>query len=196
MSLSKENIEEFQDIYEKEFGKKLPYKEAERSAYALARYAELIFESYLKQKEKDKKLEENPRGFHLEDGIYNCLICHDQITGKDSWYDKYGPKCLLCQKALDKKIIPGYVCRNKDKWYAMWELEHHFDIKSPTARKLVRQDKLKARKVLNNNGSIHCYLFLIKDNPKVLPPKPESKMIKNKDGSYSIENKKIKLSIK
>lgn len=67
------------------------------------------------------------------------------------------------------------------------ELQDYFGIKYQTARKLVRLGKLKARIVEGNNGKPYCYIFLIKDNPGVLGPKPKSINKQNEDGSFSIE---------
>jgi len=122
----------------------------------------------VEDKIKENKLKENPKGFNLEgNGQYTCPICGRSTVANEMWYDKYGQKCTTCQKAIDKKIIPGSVCKNKDSWYSTWEFEHYFKIKTPTVNKLVRQSIIKGRVI----PEINCSIFLIKDNANVLPSK-------------------------
>lgn len=122
----------------------------------------------MEDKIKENKLKENPKGFNLEgNGQYTCPICGRSTVANEMWYDKYGQKCTTCQKAIDKKIIPGSVCKNKDSWYSTWEFEHYFKIKTPTVNKLVRQSIIKGRVI----PEINCSIFLIKDNANVLPSK-------------------------
>lgn len=94
-------------------------------------------------------------------------VCKAQIKDEQLWYDKWGKKCLACQDAVDRNIIPGSVCRKHEDWYAHWEFEMYFKIKTPTIKKLIRQNILKMRVVPKNGFQV----FLIKDNVDVLPPK-------------------------
>ena len=174
MALPQKAIEEFKDIYKKEYGKELADSEARESAENLIGFFKVLYECAQKEHLKKLRLKKEPEGFHLTDGTYNCLICHCQITGNESWYDRLGPKCLLCQKAVKDGVIPSFVCKERDSWYATWELESKFQIKHPTARKLVRQGILKARIVLADNGKPYEYIFLKKENPELIDPERDT----------------------
>lgn len=184
MQISKEQIEEFKRIYKEEYGKELSDEEAYDAAYRVAGFAKLAFDHYVEDKRRKRKLKENPKGFSLEgDGHYTCPICGGTIIANEMWYDKYGQKCMTCQKAIDKKIIPGSAVKDRDSWYSTWEFDSYFKMKTPTVNKLVRQNILKARVIPDINHSI----FLIKDNIDVLPPKKllESRSVQVSENTYS-----------
>lgn len=185
MSLSKERIEEFKAIFKKEYGKELSDQEAYESATNLMNFAEVLYECAKKDFLRKQQLKKEPEGFHLTDGIYNCSICHRQVTGDESWYDKLGTKCLLCQKAVKEGLVPPFVCTDRDSWYAMWELESKFKIKHPTARKLVREGKLKAIIIPYEDRKPYEYVFLKKENPDLIDPERKSPARKSYDKNYN-----------
>jgi len=138
-----------------------------------------------KQKVLAKRLEENPKGFHREGVGYRCAICGDSTPEGDNWYDQYGIKCLVCQKAVDKKEIPASLTKNKDSWYTKHDFDHYFNVKGQTLQKWIREGIVKPRTVSHYGVGVHTQLFLIKDNKDFLPPKKllESHMVKEiKDG--------------
>lgn len=193
MSLSKEEIQEFKNIFSEKYGKELSWEEAEEYGNNLVGYFELLIDLDRKNKELDRRLEMHPQGFQMEDeGIYNCGICGNQMTGEQTWYDQYGLKCRTCQKAVDDGIIPGSICRDKDSRYTMWELERYFNVKAATVRRYIREGKLKARIILRENGRPYCCIIMIGDNIGLLPPKPKGKVVKNEDGSLSVKYGNIK----
>lgn len=167
---SQKAIEEFKEIWKKQFGKELSDAEASESAYNLLNYFETLYKCAEADFEKEQRLKKEPRGFHLTDGTYNCAICHRDITGDNSWYDKWGPKCLLCQKAVENGAVPSFVCKDRDSWYPMWQMKSKFGLAHQTVKKLIRQDKLKPRIVTNNNGVPYEYIFLKKENPDLVDP--------------------------
>jgi len=138
MSLSKKSIDEFKEIYKKEYGKELNDQEAYESATNLMGFVEVLYQCAVKDNQRKRQLKKEPEGFHLTDGIYNCSVCHAQVSGETSWYDKWSIKCLLCQKAIKEGLVPSFVCKDRDSWYAIWELERKFGIKHQTAKKMVR----------------------------------------------------------
>jgi len=195
MQLSSKLIKEFQDICEQEYGKKLTGEQASEAAHDIVGFYKLLWDIDVRERMRKDQLKEHPKGFHLDDGgTYNCCVCRQYISDKQAWYDKNGIKCIICQKALDKKIIPASACRNRDSWYALWELEDYFGLKYQTAKKFVRQGKLKSRIVPNSEGKVHCELFLIKDNLSVLPEKPKSFLVKDEDGKYHTEYEPVKIT--
>lgn len=172
-------------ILEKERGREVADQELFEAEHWLRGYAELILDLYLKDDGRKKKLEENPKGFHLEGEGYSCFICGTSVSNEQTWYDKHGIKCLTCQSAIDKKVIPASAASDKDGWYSTHDLEHSFFINRFGIRKLVKEGLLKPRIVPGAGGGIHCQLFLIKDHKDVLPPKELTKwpMVKvQKDG--------------
>lgn len=195
MEPSEKCIKEFQEIYKKEYGKELSWKEAAEGARSLLGLAQIAYDSYREDCFRKRKLKDHPKGFHLDDGkTYSCLICRESISNERTWWDENGIKCLHCQKALDKKIIPKSVCKNDKSWYATWEFDYYFKIKTPTIQKFVRQGKLKSRIIPGINGGKHFELFLIKDNLGVLPEKPESYLVKDEQDRVHVEYKPVDIS--
>jgi len=132
-----------------------------------------------------KKLEENPGGFHLEGVGYSCVICGQNTPEGDNWYDKYGIKCLICQKAVDDGKIPASIAKNKDSWYSKYDIENRFNIKGPTFYSWIRKGVIKPRTIKNFNKGDHVQIFMVKDNTDTLPPKEltKSRSVKEeKDG--------------
>lgn len=167
MEISKERLEEFKKIFKKEYGKELTDEEAYEYASNLLGLFKVLFDIRIREEMNKQRLKKEPKGFALKGSSYSCPICGRTVPAHEMWYDKFGQKCLVCQKAIDDKIIPGRLCEHNDLWYSMWELEHYFGIKSATVRKLIRQDIIKTRIV----PDINCYVFLTKDNAGILPPK-------------------------
>lgn len=168
MSLSDEAIKEFQEIHKKIYGKELSYEKAAETVQKLKNIYEIVFDFVLEDRKLEAKLKDSPKGFAIMDGKnYNCCVCKIPIKDKELWYDKWGKKCLACQDAVDRNIIPGSICRKHDDWYTDWEFDMYFKIKTPTIKKLIRQNVLKVRIIPKNGFEI----FLIKDNINTLPPK-------------------------
>jgi hypothetical protein len=171
MELSDKTIKEFQDLYKEKYGAELSRGEAEESARNLIGLVEILWECYKKDKARERKLEEFPKGFPLDADGHTCFICGNSMPKEQSWFDKWGMKCLTCQKAVDQKIIPGSAAKNKDSWYSIYDLESRFNLKSQTVTKFIRQGILKARVIPGPSGRPHAKIFLIKDNKDTLPPK-------------------------
>lgn len=93
---------------------------------------------------------------------------------------------MICQKAIDRKEIPGSLAKNKDDWYSKYDLESRFCLKGSALKKFVKEGILKSRVVKSEGNRVHVELFLIKDNKDTLPPKKltESHMVReDKDGT-------------
>ncbi|MDD5721106.1 MAG: hypothetical protein PHT16_01510 [Candidatus Pacebacteria bacterium] len=137
------------------------------------------------EKQRAEKLKANPKGFHLEGAGYRCAICGDGTPEGDNWYDEYGIKCLICQKAIDEGEIPASVAKDKDSWYSKYDIESRFGVKGPTFYKWVRKGIIKPRIITRYGKGEHCHIFMVKDNKDILPPKKltESQMGREtKDG--------------
>lgn len=185
MSISEEQITKFQEIYKKQFNKDISREDAYESAQSLLGLVKIVHEQYVIDKKRKLRLEKEPKGFHLEGQGFTCPICRNPASGEDTWYDKYDIKCMTCKRAIDKKIIPASVAKNRDSWYSKYELEDRFNIDRHAMRRFIKAGILKPRIVLNDSGTPRVYLFLIKDNKDTLPPKKltESQLVvETKDG--------------
>lgn len=187
MHLEEKTIKEFQEIYRKKYGKEITYEEAAEASRNLIGLFDVLLDIHFAELKLKERLKDSPKGFSLMDGkTYTCGICHTSISDEQLWYDKWGKKCLACQEAVNKKVVPGKICYNDKYWYSTWELDSYLKLKSPTVRKLARQGILKARTVPQTNFLV----FLIKDNEGVLPPKDVLKHV-----SMPVEGKENTISI-
>lgn len=128
-----------------------------------------------KEKARDEKLKANPKGFHLEGAGYTCFICGGSTPEGDNWYDEYGIKCLVCQKAIDDGEMPVSLAKDKDSWYSKYDLKSRFNLKDPALRKWIKDGIIKARNVSRYGEGVHVQLFLLEDNKDFLPPKELTK---------------------
>ena len=173
-------IQEFKDIYEKEHKKEISWDEASEMARNMLGFAKIIYDLAEKEFRYKQRLEKEQKGFHLEGQGYTCVICHNPMSDQETWYDKFGLKCVVCQKAIDRKIIPGSITKNTESWYSTYDLESKFNIDRHVLKRFVKEGILKPRVVLNESGKPRVQIFLIKDNKDTLPPKKltDSKMVK------------------
>lgn len=165
-ALSQKAVDEYREIFKKDYGKELTDSEAHDGAQRLFNFFEVIYEMSLREAKRKKRLEKEPKGFHLEeDGkVYSCIVCHASISGKTGWWDLNGQKCLNCQRAVDKGVIPASVCKKRDSWYARWELASKFGIHSSTISRLIREGKLRAKNLTDESGAIYFQVFLTPEN--------------------------------
>lgn len=198
MTLSQKSIDEFKEIFKKEYGKELSDTEASESAHNLVGFFDLLWQCSIRDSKRKRQLKKEPGGFHITDGTYNCMVCGRAATGNESWYDKWGVKCLLCQKAVNDGVVPGFVCKNHDSHYKMWELQDKFKIHPQTARKLVRQGELKARIVTAEDGKPYEYIFLKKENLHLISRRsPERKSYeRHMDKECARRSKEWKIEMK
>jgi len=168
MSVSKEHIDEFKEIYKKELNKELTDYEASEAANNLVNFFKVLQDIQIREAQIKRRLRKEPQGFNLTDGIYECSVCGQQQPEGQIWYDKWGITCSTCRKAVQTGAVPQFICEQRHSWYRMWELEHYFGIKWQRARKMVREGKLKALIVPAENGNPHEYVFLKKDNPELV----------------------------
>jgi DNA-directed RNA polymerase subunit M/transcription elongation factor TFIIS len=153
--------------------------------FGLEQMAKFSDEWKEKEKQLAERLEANPDGFILEGVGRNCAICGQGSREDGSWYDKYGLKCLVCQKAIDVGEIPASLAQEKDSWYSKWDLESNFNLTHHAIKKWVKDGLLKSRTVSQYGKGVHVEIFLIEDNKEFLPPKNllEGRSVKyKKDG--------------
>ena len=176
--LSEKAIDEFQEIYKKKFGKEISRQDAYESGQNLVNLFKILWECDKKEKRRQYRLRTEPDGFPV-DGTYSCIVCGTQINETSGWYDKYGLKCFPCRNAVKEKVIPTFVCKNRDSYYMTWQLKSDFNIHPQTARKLIRQGVLKARVITYDSGQPYEYLLLKKENPQLMDPDRKSPAMKS-----------------
>jgi hypothetical protein len=96
--------------------------------------------------------------------FYNCMICHASISGDSGWWDINGEKCLSCQNAVSLGIVPASVCSNRDSWYSAYELVNKFKISGSSISVMLREGKLKSRRIKSITGSTTFEIFLKLEN--------------------------------
>jgi hypothetical protein len=176
--LSEKAIDEFQAIHKKKFGTELSRQDAYESAQNLINLFKILWECDRKEKRRKYRLRTEPDGFPV-DGTYSCIVCGTQINETTGWYDQYGQKCFPCRRAIKEKVIPSFVCKNRDSYYITWQLKSDFNIHPQTARKLIRQGVLKARIITYDSGQPYEYLLLKKENPQLIDPDRKSPAMKS-----------------
>ncbi|HSU27046.1 MAG TPA: hypothetical protein VLJ68_01615 [Chitinophagaceae bacterium] len=165
-----QQLQKLKALLEKAHGRAMTEDELIQSFWFVKRLANTICDSSRREDAYKKMLEENPKGFQIEGG-FTCLVCGLSVLNENFWYDKNGIKCMSCQKALDKKLIPKSAINNKDSWYSIYDLEQFFNIDRADLTKYVKSSLLKKRIVPSDRRKPHLEIFLIKDNKDVLPPK-------------------------
>ncbi|OGH47881.1 MAG: hypothetical protein A3A51_00050 [Candidatus Levybacteria bacterium RIFCSPLOWO2_01_FULL_39_10] len=171
-------LEEFKKIYKEQYGKEFKSDvEALDSAQRLLNLFEVLLKCEHRERLRKQRLKDEPKGFHLEEdgSTYNCIICHKMISGKDGWWDLDGQKCLDCQRNIENGVVPRNICRDRDSWYASWQIQDKLKIHSSTVRKMVREGKLKARNLTTEGGTIYFQVFLLSENQDTIRQSREEK---------------------
>lgn len=144
-------------------------KRAKYAYHNLVQLARLSAEVKGQESIRKKRLGKELKGFAIPAGeTYSCHICFTSINSTNGWYDKYGFKCIDCQRATNKGTLPPEVFEEENSWYTNWHVESEWHIPEPTIKKLVRDDKLKPRIVTNTSGKHHAYVFMALENNDLL----------------------------
>lgn len=166
----KSHFKETKDALEKAHNRTFSDSEVDQAICDLQTLAEITLNLMQKEQYLKQKLEENPKGFHHEEGG-TCEICGELAKGEHSWFDKFGLKCTICQNGIKKRVIPGSIAKSKDSWYTRQELRSAFNLQGKLLKELIKSSLLKVRQIRNESNKIHLELYLIKDNKNMLPPK-------------------------
>jgi hypothetical protein len=161
--ISNERMDEFKEIAKK---KSIDFKsdgEARESAENLVGLFEVLIKIDREEQARKARLKDEPKGFQMQGGGRTCGLCHSSYD-QPMWYDKYGMKCLACQEAIDRKIVPVSVLKDKDtKEHILGSaLASKMDIRVVTLKKMVRLGKITAR-IIPKSGEM---VFLRKENPE------------------------------
>lgn len=163
--LSDKSYEDFKKISDKDGTKYESDLEMKESADNLVKLVDLLIEMDMQQRALKERLETEPKGFSMEGEGRNCSLCGQMVHSTVGWYDKWGFKCINCQEAVDKKIVPGSMCGDYDhkKCITDSSLSWKSGLHTQTIRKLIRTGEIKARQIPNGP-----YLILRRDNPNLM----------------------------
>ena len=168
---SEEQLASFRAMLSKRLGREATDEETFESANALMNLCEALYSVALRLRHWDERLKTEPHGFALpisiSGGSYNCGICYATIAGEQGWYDQYGIKCRICQRAVEDGTIPGAVCSDKKSWWSAHDLNRMFGWHHTTIYKKVRTGELKARIIKSSEGANHYYVFLKEENVNI-----------------------------
>jgi hypothetical protein len=172
MSISDNSIQEYKDIFEKEYGKKITDSEAREGAERLATFANIVYDHAVTEMRREKRLkDEKVKGFFLEttDGSYTCAICRETLPGNEIWWNPKGLRCKDCWRNIQEKVIPSLDYDSNDKvWIKEWQLQYDYNLHPATRRKLVREGILKGRFLKREDGNVYCTVYLVKENEDFL----------------------------
>ena len=170
-NITDKEIQEMKDMAEQRHGHEFSWEESRKAIHDLQILVDISLELMEEEWNREEKLKEFPKGYHLDENSYRCEVCGGPAKGENSWYDKYGIKCMSCQGAVNDKIIPAALAKNKESWYSTSEMDSYFNIRGTLLNKYIKQGLIKERIILNAQKKRHLQLFLLKDNKDVLPPK-------------------------
>ena len=128
----------------------------------LAKYFDVLIEMDQKQRSLHKRANAEPGGLSMLGEGRTCSLCRNSVH-HDGWFDKWGFKCPTCQNAVNKRKVPGSLCRdyNFKKYIPDTVLAFYLGVSVSQVRKMIRAGAIKARRAPNGP-----YMILRKDNPK------------------------------
>jgi len=166
MLLSDKAVQEFKEIYKKEYGIELSDAEATECGHRVVSFFEILIGEDKVESQRKNRLEKEPQGFSLDEseGSYNCRVCSRAVSGKNAWWDLNGVKCLDCQRNIKAGAIPAEICQNDRIWFQNWQLQSKFGLHPSTIRKLRREGVLCGRDLEREDKIPYFTVYLVTDN--------------------------------
>jgi hypothetical protein len=177
MEESEKGIQKIKEILEKQHSREFTWEEATKAYRDMETFARIALAFAEKELKMQELLKQSPKGFYYQKEHGKCALCGDAAFGENSWYDKYGLKCTICQNAIDQKVIPGNLAKNRESWYTQYDLQSFFNISKKELIKYIKSGFLNDRVIHTASNKVHLQLFLLQDNKSTLPPK---KLLKGK----------------
>src|SRR3990167_1177511 len=107
MKFSQESLDKLRKIFKEDFKTDMTDRELYDAAFNLTGFYDTLMKCAFKDIQNHLRLEKEPEGYRPEgDGYGICNLCGYDTAAMDSWIDKNGFKCKLCQKAVNDGIIP------------------------------------------------------------------------------------------
>ncbi len=155
----------------KKEGKEVTDEQAEKVLDFLYLLAPLALNITLREAKWEQKLQRHPNGFAVVGKKYPCGLCGQGRDADQMWYDRFGLKCIACQQALEKGIIPGEIVSDDTLFYSEYDLKHYFRLEGKALREWIKKGLLKPRIIPNADGKgKHYRVFLTGDHAGFLPP--------------------------
>ncbi|MFA6608299.1 MAG: hypothetical protein WCT07_00060 [Candidatus Paceibacterota bacterium] len=163
MEFSKELREKYREEFKDKTDHEITDGEADEGMDNLVALFEILWEMHREDVLRKRRLKKEPDGYAL-DNNYSCTVCGNSINSTNGWYSKHGATCFPCKRALDDGTVPAFVPHQRDSYFKSWNLKDTFKITHPMMKKHIKEGKLKARLILSDNGRVHEYIFLKKEN--------------------------------
>ena len=180
--LSDKAIQEYKEIFKKEYGQDLTDAEAREQGQRLMNFVEILYDhAVIEHRRKLRLKKEGIKGFYLDptEGPYTCAICGENFTGDDIWWNSKGLRCRDCWQNIQKRVIPSLTYDNDNKiWIKEWQLQADYSLHPATRNKLRRQGLLNGRNLKRSDGSIYCTIYLVKENLEFFNKYPKKPAIK------------------
>jgi len=181
--LSDKLVQEYKEIFKKEYGQELTDSEARDQAERLTGFFNILYDqAVIEHRRKLRLKKDKVRGFYLDatEGPYTCAVCRENYPGNDIWWNTKGLRCRDCWRNIQNKVIPSLTYDSDDKvWIKEWQLQTDYNLHPATRGKLRRQGILKGRDLKRTDGNIYCTVYLIEENEeffKKYPRKPKMKI--------------------
>jgi hypothetical protein len=161
--LSEESYAKFKELSDKEGHHYESDVDMRQSANSLVGFIDTLLKMDWEEKQLVARLTTEPKGFAMTGDGRSCPLCRHYQGDAQMWYDKWGLKCMNCQEAVNKRLIPGYVFRDykNEKHITDSGLASKVGLHVATIRKWARQGKIKARTLPKSTTLV----FLRKENP-------------------------------
>ena len=175
--LSDKLVQEFKDLFKKEYGQELTDAEARDQGERLVGLFDILFkQAQIEFRRKLRLKKEKIKGFYLDptEGPYTCAICGENYPGNDIWWNTKGLRCRDCWNNIKAGVIPPLKHRyDKDNIYFQdWQIESDFGVHPATRGKLKREGLLKGRELKNEKGQIYYTIYLVSENQEFLKKYP------------------------
>lgn len=182
MMLSDKAVQEFKDIYKKSYGEDISDAEAREQGERLVQLFDLLYKQANIEHKRKLRLKDEPDGFCLEEneGVYNCRVCYESVSGVNAWWDINGVKCLDCQRNIKEGVISGDICQNDKLWIKDWQLQNDYSLHSSTIRKMKREGVLHGRELKRENGTVYFTVYMVSENLDFLKGRAKDPKIKIK----------------
>lgn len=139
-------------------------KRMQADAQALAH---LAYDMYQIHKRLEARLEREPQGFAFPAEGRICKICMGGGSG-DFWYDKKGMRCMDCQTACNKKVVPAYIFTDDNNRRHITEtgLVVRYKADRKEIKKHIKDGVLKPR-LIDHGKFPPTLVFLKNENPNL-----------------------------
>jgi len=180
--LSDKAVQEYKEIFKKEYGQDLTDAEAREQGERLVGFFDILYkQAQIEHRRKLRLKKEKVKGFFLEptEGPYTCGICRETTSGNDIWWNLDGLRCRDCWRNIKKKVIPPLKYDNDGIWIQEFQLNSDYSLHPATRRKLRREGVLRGIDLKRLDGATYCTVYLVDENKeffKKYPKKPKIKV--------------------